>query len=102
MDDVAQNTLQVDGIPTWITEFNLMDKVGPIARTWTHAMFSAAMLYEMLDDSSVTLITSHSFHGHKFGAVFFEEDEFPYMRINPGVNMLFGAMSISRNFYWNT
>ena len=87
MDDVAQNTLQVDGIPTWITEFNLMDKVGPIARTWTHALFSAAMLYEMLDDSSVTLITSHSFHGHKFGAVFFEEDEFPYMRINPGYSL---------------
>ena len=97
MDDVAQNTQQTDGMPIWITEFNLMDKVGPVARTWTQALFSAAMLYNMFDDPSVELISSHSFHGHKFGAVFFENDEFPYMRIDLGYSLATTPGELSAN-----
>ena len=97
MDDIAQNTQQTDGMPTWITEFNLMDKVGPVARTWTQALFSAAMLYNMFDDPSIELISSHSFHGHKFGAVFFEDDEFPYMRIDLGYSLATTPGELSAN-----
>lgn len=87
MDDVAQNTQKSAGVPAWNTEFNLMDKVGTVARTWAHALFSAAMLHGMLADPSAEMITSHSFHGHKFGAVIFEDDEFPYMQIDPGYSL---------------
>jgi hypothetical protein len=97
MDDIAQNTQQTDGMPTWITEFNLMDKVGPVARTWSQALFSAAMLYNMFDDPSIELISSHSFHGHKFGAVFFEDDEFPYMRIDLGYSLATTPGELSAN-----
>lgn len=97
MDDVAKNTHHSNGMPLWITEFNLMDKVGPVARTWTSALFSAAMLYEMLENRSVELITSHSFNGHKYGAVFYEQEEFPYMQIDPGYSLITAAGDFSAN-----
>lgn len=97
MADVKQHTQVSTGIPLWITEFNLMDKVGPTARTWTSALFSAAMLYEMFADPSAELITSHSYNGHKYGAVFFEEAEFPYMQINPGYSLVSTAGEWSAN-----
>ena len=97
MDDIGKNTQHTDGMPTWITEFNLMDKVGPVARTWTHALFSAAMLYKMFDNPSIELISSHSFNGHKFGAVFYENDEFPYMQIDPGYSLATTPGDLSAN-----
>ena len=100
MDEIAQNTQQTDGIPIWITEFNLMDKAGPVARTWTPAIFSSAMLYKMIDNPSVELISSHSFNGHKFGAVFYENDEFPYMQIDPGYSLATIPGDLSANGYF--
>ena len=97
MEDIEQNTQLSPGTPLWITEFNLMDKVGPVARTWTSALFSAAMLYGMFDDPSVDLISSHSFNGHKFGAVFYETEEFPYMQIDPGYSLATTAGEFSAN-----
>ena len=97
MEDVEKNTQHSNGMPLWITEFNLMDKVGPVARTWTSALFSAAMLYEMLENTSVDLITSHSFNGHKYGAVFYEQDEFPYMQIDPGYSLITNVGDFSAN-----
>ncbi|MBH06680.1 MAG: hypothetical protein CMJ20_10190 [Phycisphaeraceae bacterium] len=97
MDDVVQNTEQADGIPLWITEFNLMDKVGPVARTWTHALFAAAMLYKMFDNPSAELVSSHSFNGHKYGAAFYETDEFPYMQIDPGYSLATTPGDLSAN-----
>lgn len=71
MDDVQNNTLPPPEAPQWVTEFNLMDKVGLVARTWTHALFTTAMFFKMLEDPSIEFVAPHSFHGQKFGAVFF-------------------------------
>ncbi len=72
---VYREALELGGLLTvpralWITEWNLVDYVGPTRHTWAHGLYVAHAIDVFLSDPRVANITLHNIGDTLFGAFF--------------------------------
>lgn len=72
---VYREALELGGLVTipraiWITEWNLVDYVGPVRHTWAHGLYVANAIDVFLSDRRVANITLHNIGDTLFGVFF--------------------------------
>jgi CSLREA domain-containing protein len=72
---VYREALELGGLLTvpraiWITEWNLVDYIGPTRHTWAHGLYVANAIDVFLSDPRVANITLHNIGDTLFGAFF--------------------------------
>jgi hypothetical protein len=84
----ANNTV-LQGRSIWVTEFNVIDRVGTARHTWALGLANAAMYLETTTSTALTtnLMTHHTLYSDVFGASFRSTTEMSGLLINPGYSV---------------